>query len=355
MNFCKLYVCCGLIISLVLHGGIETRGKYKHTYPPYSTKKENLHNISKFHEINIKSISKYRKDTIKIHKKFWQLIKVVCICPMTYEYQGVLKQLESYKCSEKQITDFHLDEFRKHLSLKPDEINFFKIANNITCLILGGKCQNTISFKLGELMSILKTSLELVIIGGICGCSDTSIKIGTVMIPSHFICLDSLAICNIAENGQIKNRKHKNIISTYNEYSLHLENIKPNQYIKNNIMKILNARDCINFTSSCFIDNENFCTQLVKRINENFSKPLPHIFEMEDYAVAQACNTKQIPFICLRVVSDYAGQNNDSTIDDSIYSTNSIDNTKHLVSIRLGKTIKKLLKNLKISSNHSHG
>ncbi len=365
VNMCKLYVCWGLIICFILNGDVRVKKKNNFIPSTFTIKKENCHfhksYTPKFNKISIIPSVKQNKSNAKVYKKFWQIIKILCICPMQYEYQGVLKELENYKCSEKQTAAFHLDELRKHLSLHSDEIEFFKINNNIICLILGGKRQNAISFKLGQFISTLNTSLELVIIGGICGCSDTSIKIGTVMIPSHFFCLDSLAIYNILSDGQIQKRKEKTSISTYNEYSLNLENIQLKEYVKNknNIMKLLNAHDCINFTSSCFIDNEKFCIQLVKNIkNEAFLKK-PHIFEMEDYAVAQACITKQIPFICLRVVSDHAGQNpmfsNQEIVQNLTYSTNTIDETKHIVSMQLGKTIKKLLKNLKIPSGHSHG
>lgn len=344
-----LCTCGVFFISFILSNNLE--GNRRSYYKGFHTTKA-IKNLKKSHtpKINLShKINTTKK--ISFNKKLWQIVKILCICPMKYEYNGVCEKLKIYKCSQKQRNDFYLDELCQYVSLDPKEVEFFRINNQIMCLVFGNKREHSVSFLLGSIMSTLQ-NLQFVIIGGICGCSNINIPLYSVMIPSQFYSLDSLSICNVLNNGQLQQRKGEKIGAIYEKYALNTEGfIKIN--LENEIRRLLKANNCIDFTSSCFIDNEEFCIKLVENFkqeeNEKFAY-LPHIFEMEDYAIVQACLTKKVPFICLRIVSDHAGLvENEKSSKDNI-SSNAIDESKIKASKKLGKTIKTLIDNIDFSS-----
>ena len=180
----ELCTCGAFFISSILNNNLEASGRggcfhtvqtarnLKTTYP---------HKVNLAHKTNT-----IRK--VSYNKKLWKIVKILCICPMKYEYDGVCEKLKLYKCTQKQRDDFYLDELCQYVSLDPKEVEFFRVNNQIMCLTCGNKREYSVSFLLGSIMSTLQ-NLQFVIIGGICGCSNTHIPIYSVMMPSQFYCL----------------------------------------------------------------------------------------------------------------------------------------------------------------------
>ncbi len=349
----ELCTCGAFFINLILNNNLEGSGKYRGLLDHYPQKKYSSTYTPKKNKGKIQNA--------KIYRKCWQFVKILCICPMAYEFEEVAKALKHYKCNENQRNSFHLNELRKYVSLKADEAEFFDIKGNLIFLVKGGKRQDSVSFKLGEITSTLKR-LDLVIIGGICGCSDLDIPFGSIMLPMHFYSLSSLALYNYSKDGTILlQRKDKNILSTSENICLHDDtpffSISDNpKRIYDKIIKSLspiNVHKCINFTSDCFIDNADFCTKLVdnfKNKEETVLQSLPHIFNMEDYGVVRECLKKDIPSFCIRIVSDHAGQDEIIQISSKNPgdSSNPIAENKKMASEILGKTLCSILTNTKI-------
>jgi len=345
----ELCTCGAFFISFILNNNLEGSGKYRDLLDHYPQKK--------YSSTYTPKKNKGKTENARIYRKCWQFVKILCICPMEYEFEAVATKLKHYTCNENQKNAFHLNELRKYVSLKANEAEFFNIKGKLMFLVKGGKRQDSVSFKLGEITSTLK-HLDLVIIGGICGCSDLDIPFGSIMLPMHFYSLSSLALYNYSKDGTIPlQRKDKNILSTSENICLHDDtpsfSINDNQQkIHNKIIKDLNAHNCINFTSDFFIDNAEFCTKLINNFKDKeeiFSPSLPHIFNMEDYAVIRECLKKDIPFFCVRIVSDHAGQ--DEIIQVSSKnpgdSSNPISENKKMASEILGKTLCNILTNTK--------
>ena len=79
--------------------------------------------------------------------------------------------------------------------------------------------------------------------------------------------------------------------------------------------------------------------------------PLPHIFEMEDFASMEICSNRKIPCLCIRAVSDHAGQNKASENEEDVfkdYSSNTITDCKVFASKKLGKALEKIFKNINL-------
>ena len=347
----ELCNCGAFFISFIFNNNLEGsgRGGYKASFD---------HHFQKNHSATyIPKKNKGKTENPRIYRKCWQFVKILCICPMEYEFEEVANNLKQYKCNENKKNAFHLNELRKYVSLKANEAEFFNINGKLMFLVKGGKRQDSVSFKLGEITSTLK-NLDLVIIGGICGCSDLDIPFGSIMLPIHFHSLTSLALYNYSKDGTVPlQRKDKNILSTSENICLHddIPSFSINdhqQKIHNRLINQLNAYSCINFTSDCFIDNADFCIKLIdnfKDKEEAFSPSLAHIFNMEDYAVVRECLKKDIPFFCIRIVSDHAGQDESlqCSNENSGSSANPISENKRMASEILGKTLLAILTNTK--------
>lgn len=299
----------------------------------------------------------------KFHPQDYPSIKFLCICPRDYEYKNVVATLNPYKYDDdfaylnNSTKKVSIKNLQKQLSFKHNEVSFFNIENNIICIIECGRRKAAVSFTLGNAIALLENNLELILIGGICGCSDNTISIGSIMIPSHFYCLDSFSICNFSQQSNIPlARKDKLSIASFDHFILPQDGSSitlTNAAIetRNKITNLLDeSYDCIDFTSESFIDNSYFCMKMINHFKDPSSiSQLPHIFEMEDFALMDICLPRNIPCLCIRAVSDYAGQNNVSEDEEDAfadYSANSIINFKEYASQKLGEAIKQIFENI---------
>ena len=90
--------------------------------------------------------------------------------------------------------------------------------------------------------------------------------------------------------------------------------------------------------------------EMIEHFNDKASlNQLPHIFDMEDFALMDICLKRNIPCLCIRSVSDHAGQNKTSENEEdtfSDHSTNEILESKEFASQKLGEAIRKIFEKI---------
>ena len=210
-SLCKFCICGAFFVYFTLN----TNAKKNYGHP---------HNPNKNFVSKTKDATSTTQD---FHPQIYPSVKFLCVCPREYEYKKVIENLKPYRCNKGLVKlnnvskKLSLKSLRKQLSFEQGGVEFFNIDNNIICVIECGRRQDAISFTLGNAMALLGNHLELIIVSGICGCSDNSIEIGSIMIPSCFYFLDSFSVCNFSKKENIPLlRKDKLNIASLGHFNL---------------------------------------------------------------------------------------------------------------------------------------
>lgn len=235
---------------------------------------------------------------------------ILLICPNSYEFKAVYEALkDKYELKTcKKIKDYifgNSNPFDKNLKdLQVEEIEplyFFKINSVKFCLALcGQRTDETHTFS-SNFKNTFK-NLNTVILYGICGCSDTSINVGSIIFPSEYIKADSLTTGHPDKDTEVFLKNEGFYFKTSKRISIERKLTKK---IKN-IQKLfkecysLETQRYPNFSSDAFIKDDKFIQQITNALNTNSI-----CINTEDYTIALVFN--DVDFIPIRAVSDYAG------------------------------------------------
>lgn len=288
---------------------IKVAIKYKHT----------LGNPFFPHEANqkqkpTKKIIQQKNKHLLLEKTYLDPVKTALFCPNDYEFKAVYDALKHMQIELTPYPDYYTqhvygtqDDTFNLTALKKQKLNpmyLFSFGGNFFCLALCGQRTSETSLFLPQFVSLFK-NLKTVFLYGICGCTNTKLRQGTIMLSCDYFMPDNAVLgkkkgemdITLIENVNFNCIKHINVDENIRQFNEDLY-----AYIQEKSSG-LQVCPCQNFTSDFFLNHPS--------VNEQINSILESenvCINTEDFTIAKFFHTRQIPlsFYPIRTVSDHA-------------------------------------------------
>ncbi len=239
-------------------------------------------------------------------------ISIIYLFPNEWEFSVVYENLKEIGAKDVE-NEIFLQSVKKRLypqNLGNSMLNVVELNGKIFCMATCGEANKVASF-CENLFSVFK-KLKTVFLGGICGCLNTEVDVGSVLVANNYNYIPKMSIGDLKDR-QVQSLDEEAAMQVGNVYVYKKDVIQTSMdefplgedfetILRRNKINILHG---VNYSLGAFIDSKDFASSIAKLGGEGDNSNA--FFNMEDGQIADQCRRKKCNFYSFRVVSDHAG------------------------------------------------